>query len=45
MFVNPATKQFLSFAISQGDGGKDNVYPIRHFEQWAGVEFGKKPSN
>ena len=43
MFVNPATKQFLAFAISQGDGGKDNAYPIRHFEQWAGVEFGKKP--
>ena len=45
MLVNPATKQFLAFAISQGDGGKDNVYPIRHFEQWAGVEFGKKPNN
>ena len=45
MFVNPATKQFLAFAISQGDGGKDNACSIRHFEQWAGVEFGKKPIN
>jgi 3-hydroxyisobutyrate dehydrogenase len=43
MLVNPATRQFLAFAISQGDGQKDNAYPIRHFEQWAGVEFGKKP--
>ena len=44
MLVNPATRQFLAFAISQGDGQKDNAYPIRHFEQWAGVEFGKKPN-
>lgn len=43
MLVNPATRQFLAFAISQGDGQKDNAYPIRHFEHWAGVEFGKKP--
>lgn len=43
MVVNPATRQFLAFAITQGDGNQDNVYPIRHFEQWAGVEFGKKP--
>jgi 3-hydroxyisobutyrate dehydrogenase len=45
MLVNPATRQFLAFAISQGDGQKDNAYPIRHFEQWAGVEFGKKPQD
>ena len=45
MFVNPATKQFLAFAISQGDGDKDNACSIQHFEQWAGVEFGKKPIN
>ena len=43
MLVNPATRQFLAFSITQGDGQKDNAYPIRHFEQWAGVEFGKKP--
>ncbi len=42
MMVSPAARQFLAFAISQGDGDKDNVYPIRHFEQWAGVEFGQK---
>ncbi len=45
MLVNPATRQFLAFAISQGDGQKDNAYPIRHFEQWAGVEFGQKPQD
>lgn len=43
MQVNPAARQFLAFAISQGDGDKDNVYPIRHIEQWAGVQFGKSP--
>ena len=43
MSVNPAARQFLAFAISQGDGQRDNVYPIRHIEQWAGVEFGAEP--
>ncbi|KAA2213188.1 NAD(P)-dependent oxidoreductase [Pseudoroseomonas oryzae] len=43
MMVNPVARQFLAFAISQGDGDKDNVYPIRHFEQWAGVQFGRRP--
>ena len=43
MQVNPAARQFLAFAISQGDGDKDNVYPIRHIEQWAGAQFGMKP--
>lgn len=45
MWVSPAARQFLSFAMTQGDGPKDNVYPIRHFEQWAGVQFGAKPAN
>ena len=44
MQVNPAARQFLAFATSQGDGNKDNVYPIRHIEEWAGVEFGSKPN-
>lgn len=44
MQVNPAARQFLAFAISQGDGAKDNVFPIRHIEQWAGVQFGAKPA-
>lgn len=43
MLVSPAARQFLAFAMTQGDGDKDNVYPIRHFEQWAGVQFGGKP--
>lgn len=44
MQVNPATRRFLAFAISQGDGDKDNVYPIRHIEQWAGVQVGRQPT-
>nr|WP_255448239.1 NAD(P)-dependent oxidoreductase [Bordetella sp. 15P40C-2] len=43
MSVNPAARQFLAFAITQGDGPRDNVYPIRHIEEWAGVQFGAKP--
>lgn len=43
MQVNPVARQFLAFAISQGDGDKDNVYPIRHIEGWAGVQFGQAP--
>lgn len=43
MSVNPAARQFLAFAITQGDGDRDNVYPIRHIEAWAGAEFGAKP--
>jgi len=30
--VSHAAREFLAFAISQGDGDKDNVYTIRHFE-------------
>jgi 3-hydroxyisobutyrate dehydrogenase len=44
MLVSPAARQFLAFAITQGDGQQDNVYPIRHFEQWAGVQFGEAPT-
>lgn len=44
MQVNPAARQFLAFAITQGDGNKDNVYTIRHIEQWAGAQFGEKPA-
>lgn len=45
MVVSPAARQFLAFAISQGDGDKDNAFPIRHFEAWAGVQFGEKPKD
>ncbi|XAH23373.1 NAD(P)-dependent oxidoreductase [Xylophilus sp. GW821-FHT01B05] len=45
MQVGPAARQFLAFAITQGDGDKDNVYPIRHLEAWAGVQFGKAPAS
>nr|WP_281282928.1 NAD(P)-dependent oxidoreductase [Verticiella sediminum] len=43
MSVNPAARQYLAFAISQGDGERDNVHTIRHIEQWAGAQFGAKP--
>ena len=43
MFVNQNARQFLAFAMTQGDGPKDNLFPMRHFEEWAGVQFGKKP--
>lgn len=44
MLVSPAARQFLAFAITQGDAQQDNVFPIRHFEEWAGVQFGSAPS-
>ncbi|HVZ02089.1 MAG TPA: NAD(P)-dependent oxidoreductase [Dongiaceae bacterium] len=39
-WVSPAARAFLSFAITQGDGDKDYARTIRHFEQWAGAQFG-----
>ncbi len=43
MTVSPAARQFLAFAISQGDGPRDYAHVIRHIEGWAGQEFGSKP--
>ena len=40
MTVSPAARQFLSFAITQGDGPKDYANIIKHIEGWAGAEFG-----
>ena len=40
MTVSPAARQFLSFAIGQGDGPKDYANIIKHIESWAGAEFG-----
>jgi 3-hydroxyisobutyrate dehydrogenase len=39
MTVSPAARQFLAFAISQGDGPKDYAHVIKHIEAWAGHEF------
>ena len=44
MTVSPAARQFLSFAIGQGDGPKDYANIIKHIEGWAGVEFGSSVS-
>jgi 3-hydroxyisobutyrate dehydrogenase len=41
MTVSPAARQFLAFAISQGDGPRDYANIIRHIEGWAGQEFGQ----
>lgn len=41
MTVSPAARQFLAFAISQGDGPRDYANIIRHIEGWAGHEFGQ----
>lgn len=43
MLVSPAARAFLSFAISQGDAQKDFAETIKHFEKWAGTQFGSKP--
>jgi len=43
MTVSPAARQFLAFAISQGDGPRDYAHIIRHIEGWAGQEFGHAP--
>jgi 3-hydroxyisobutyrate dehydrogenase len=42
MTVSPAARQFLAFAISQGDGPKDYANIIRHIESWAGQEFAQQ---
>ena len=44
MTVSPAARQFLSFAIGQGDGPKDYANIIKHIEGWAGAEFGASVS-
>ena len=41
MLVSQAARAFLAFAITQGDGKKDYAHTIKHFEGWAGVEFGQ----
>lgn len=42
MVVSPAARAFLAFAISQGDGPKDFAEIIKHFEHWAGAQFGSE---
>ena len=43
MWVIPMVRQFLEFAIAQGDGPKDYGEAIRHVERWAGAQFGASP--
>ncbi len=45
MRVSPVVRDFLAYVIEQGDGALDNACTIRHFEQWAGVEFGAAPAS
>ena len=42
MWVGQTVKQILAFALAQGDGDKDFISIIRHFEHWAGVTVGSK---
>ncbi len=44
LWVIPAAKQFLTFAVNQGDGPLDTGTMIHHFERWANTEFGAKPA-
>ena len=44
MRVSPVVRDFLAYAIAQGDGAEDNAATIRHFERWAGVTFGAAPA-
>ncbi len=41
LWVSPMARQFLSFAISQGDGPKDYARTIEHFERWGKQQFGE----
>ncbi len=41
LWVIESAKNFLKFAISQGDGPIDWANGIKHFENWAGVTVGK----
>lgn len=40
MWINDATRQMLLFGISQGDGPIDYGNLIKHYEAWAGAQFG-----
>lgn len=40
MWVIPMARQYLAFALTQGDGALDYAHTIKHLEAWAGVQFG-----
>jgi len=44
LWLIPQVRQFFSFAITQGDGPRDYLQTIRHYENWAGVQVGDKPA-
>jgi len=43
MWVSDSARQMLSFAIGQGGGDMDYGNLIRHYESWAGAQFGPAP--
>ncbi len=45
LWLIPVARQFLSFAITQGDGQRDYLQTIRHYEKWAKVQVGEKPAD
>ena len=44
MWVNDAARQMLSFAITQGGSTQDYGEVIKHYETWAGVQYGQAQS-
>lgn len=40
LWMGHAARNFLSFAMSQGDGPRDYAELIRHFEGWSNVQVG-----
>ncbi|WP_133775255.1 NAD(P)-dependent oxidoreductase [Enterovirga rhinocerotis] len=39
LWMTHAARDFLAFAVTQGDGPKDYAATIQHFEGWAGTEL------
>lgn len=44
-WVGDAARQMLSFAVGQGGGAMDYGHLIRHYESWAGAQFGRAPEH
>jgi 3-hydroxyisobutyrate dehydrogenase len=40
LWVSHSAREFLAYAITQGDGPKDYAHTIKHFEKWADAQFG-----
>ena len=45
LYMAQTVRAMLAFAVSQGDGPIDCANLIKHFEGWAGTEFGARRDN